>query len=312
MSLNKVLNRPMFRHKALRRGHLKPIQARVGRSVGGPGVMVGNPSPGITGVYNPNRVPMVINQPTKMDLFKQGAKRFGKGALRTVFGAPGYLFYETNEALKNVEGITPTQRYLASLGAGAFGFTPPGRVVAGGVLGLRALQLAGMGADVVKEDIKEYRATPPGERKVLPDISGEASMDNFPEPATNEEIKEEVKISSKAKPGSGLQGSRGGKNVQADRLTEQDNESEVVKGSVDINKVVQNNNPNITPPKSVGAMDTVQEKRGPKEEVKVTEVITDDKSNKNLITSNTNNLDKPGKIKAADGTEVNSENTEKN
>ncbi len=312
MSLNKVLNRPMFRHKALKKGDLKPIQARVGRSIGGPGVMVGNPSPGITGVYNPNRVPMVVNQPTKMDRFKQGAKKFGKGAFRTVFGAPGYLFYETNEALKNVEGITPTQRYLASLGAGAFGFTPPGRVVAGGVLGLRALQLAGMGADVIKEDIKEYRATPPSERKVLPDISGEASLDNFPEPVTNEEIKEEVKISAKAKPGSGLPGSRGGKNVQSDRLTEQDNESDVVQGNVDINKVVQNNDPNKSPV-TIGADDTVAEK-GFKEKTKTdtgtkvaTKVETDEKANLNVAKADTNDLDKPGKIKAADGTEVDNE-----
>jgi|TARA_R100001463_G_scaffold25274_2_gene60028 hypothetical protein len=306
MSINKVLNRPMFRQRALRKGHLKPIQARVGQSIGGPGVMVGNASPGITGVYNPNRVPMVVNQPTKMDVFKQGAKRFGKGALRTVFGAPGYLFYETNEALKNVEGITPTQRYLASIGAGAFGFTPPGRVVAGGVLGLRGLQLAGMGAEVAKEDIKKFRETPVSKRKVLPDISAEASMDNFPEPATNEEIKEEVKISSKAKPGSGRVG------VSRDRLTEQDNESEVVKGSVDINKLVKNNDPNTIPPKPIGAPDTVEEKRGPKKPItnvasQEEDKITDEKANVNTIKAESNNLDKPGRLKAADGTEVNNE-----
>ena len=312
MSLNKVLNRPMFRHKALRKGDLKPIQARVGRSVGGPGVMVGNPSPGISGVYNPNRVPMVVDQPSKLDRFKQGAKRFGKGAFRTVFGAPGYLFYETNEALKNVEGITPTQRYIASLGAGAFGFTPPGRVVAGGVLGLRALQLAGLGAEVIGEDIKKYRATPLSERKVLPDISGEASMDNFPDPATNEEIKEEVKISKNARPGSGLPGSRGGKNVQTDRLTEKDNESDVVQGEVDINKVVKNNDPNKSPV-TIGGDDTVAEK-GFREKPKAdtgtgvtTKVETDEKANVNVVKAGTNDLDKPGKIKAADGTEVNNQ-----
>jgi len=31
MSLNRVLNRPMFRREALRKGVLKPIKARVGR-----------------------------------------------------------------------------------------------------------------------------------------------------------------------------------------------------------------------------------------------------------------------------------------
>ena len=56
-------------------------------------------------------------------------------------------------------------------------------------------------------------------------------------------------------------GSRGGKNVQTDRLTETDNESDVVKGNVDINKVVQNNDndPNKSPV-TIGAEDTVAEK----------------------------------------------------
>ena len=35
MSLNKVLNRPMFRQKALKKGHLKPIHAEIGTMVGG-------------------------------------------------------------------------------------------------------------------------------------------------------------------------------------------------------------------------------------------------------------------------------------
>ena len=48
MSINKVLNRPMFRKEALRQGVLKPIKARVGRYIQqgplmqqGPGVAPG-------------------------------------------------------------------------------------------------------------------------------------------------------------------------------------------------------------------------------------------------------------------------------
>jgi hypothetical protein len=41
MSLNKVLNRPMFRKEALRRGALKPIKARVGRFMEGPAMQQG-------------------------------------------------------------------------------------------------------------------------------------------------------------------------------------------------------------------------------------------------------------------------------
>ena len=52
MSLNKVLNRPMFRKEALRKGVLKTINANVG-------IMVGQSYGGPT-AYNPNRLPVVI------------------------------------------------------------------------------------------------------------------------------------------------------------------------------------------------------------------------------------------------------------
>ena len=51
--MNKVLNRPMFRKEALKKGHLKPIKAQVGQ-------MVGMPTGG-SQTYNPNRVPVVVN-----------------------------------------------------------------------------------------------------------------------------------------------------------------------------------------------------------------------------------------------------------
>ena len=34
MSLNAVLNRPLFRQQALKKGALKPIQARIGKMIG--------------------------------------------------------------------------------------------------------------------------------------------------------------------------------------------------------------------------------------------------------------------------------------
>ena len=36
MSLNKVLNRPLFRQQALKKGALKPIRAQIGTMVGEP------------------------------------------------------------------------------------------------------------------------------------------------------------------------------------------------------------------------------------------------------------------------------------
>ena len=41
MSLNKVLNRPMFRREALRKGVLTPIRAKVGIYAQGPAMQQG-------------------------------------------------------------------------------------------------------------------------------------------------------------------------------------------------------------------------------------------------------------------------------
>ena len=81
---------------------------------------------------------------------------------------------------------------------------------------------------------------------------------------SNEDIKADVKISKNAKPGSGRPGF-------TDRLTEQDNESDVVKGNVDINKVVQNNDPNKSAP-LIGVEDKVGR---PPEKIKQKNKMTD-------------------------------------
>jgi hypothetical protein len=75
MSLNKVLNRPMFRKEALRQGVLKTINANTG-------VMVGQP-------YNAPGVPAIRKPPTFMERMKvsspvRGIKSLGRGALNPV------------------------------------------------------------------------------------------------------------------------------------------------------------------------------------------------------------------------------------
>ena len=53
MALNQVLNRPLFRKQALRKGHIHPLKANTG-------VMVGTPGPTITPIQNPNKLPAVV------------------------------------------------------------------------------------------------------------------------------------------------------------------------------------------------------------------------------------------------------------
>jgi hypothetical protein len=71
MSLNKVLNRPMFRKEALRKGVLKPIRANVGIMVGSPYTPPGTPAvvPG-QGVFSPvNTQRFGPPKPTRMQNF---------------------------------------------------------------------------------------------------------------------------------------------------------------------------------------------------------------------------------------------------
>ena len=314
MSLNKVLNRPMFRQKALKKGDLKPVYAQMG-------TMVGSPGPTITGVVNPNRLPSTVVKPQGF-FQKLGSEfRTSRQGIQQIMNpkSPQFTAKGTFGSGRLLPGLLGVEGVYSVVDPVVGQYMKPGiarDLVSYGISGaatlnpyVRAAGLAKFGYDTLDKyafkplaaGVKAYRSTPVSERKVLPDISGEASIDNFPQPATNEEIKEEVKVTSKAKPGSSRPGF-------SDRLTEQDNESDVVKGNVDINKVVKNNDPNQSPV-TIGAEDTVAEK-GFKEKPKTdtgTKVETDDKANLNVAKADTNDLDKPGKIKAADGTEVDNE-----
>ena len=69
MALNDVLNRPLFREQALRKGALKPVKARIGQFIMGPVTR------NVTGqVTNPRNLPMVVDQPG----FFSKAGQFGK------------------------------------------------------------------------------------------------------------------------------------------------------------------------------------------------------------------------------------------
>ena len=69
MSLNKVLNRPMFRKEALRKGVLKTINANTG-------IMVGSP-------YTAAPVPAIRKPPTFMERMSvSGPVRMGKNLIK--------------------------------------------------------------------------------------------------------------------------------------------------------------------------------------------------------------------------------------
>jgi len=310
MSLNKVLNRPMFRNKALKKGVLKTVNAQTG-------IMVGDP-------ISSAPVPALRKPPTFFERMRvSGPARFLASGI-SIPAVGGYIAGETVAKGLGIED--PIGKTAAGIGGSVLATKAlpglaslPAATSAALMAGPAYLMYAG------NKERQRIAKMSPEERAAHSAKSKQFGMSYLDDEMfnqqftpklddivkSNEDIKEEVKISKNAAPGSGLQGSRGGKkSLQTDRLTEQDNESDVVQGNVDINKVVQNNDPNKSPV-TIGAEDTVAEK-GFKEKPKTdtgTKVVTNEQANANTIKSETNQLDKktPGEKKAADGTEINSE-----
>jgi len=153
VSLNRILNRPMFRREALRKGHLKPIKARTGRSIIGPQL--------------PFRPPMVIPQsgqgvpvggtystglalraqPTFFERIGTGAKSLGRG----LFSIPAIGGFYAGDKVAQGLGINdPVGRTIAGFGGSAIATKAlpglaslPGAVSAGLIAGPAYLMYAG-------------------------------------------------------------------------------------------------------------------------------------------------------------------------
>jgi hypothetical protein len=301
MSLNKVLNRPMFRQKALKKGVLKTINAQTG-------IMVGSP-------ITPAPVPALRKPPTFIErMAVSGPARFLASGI-SIPAVGGYIAGETVAKGLGIED--PIGKTAAGIGGSVLATKAlPGLASLPAATSLALMAGPAYLTYAGNKERKRIAKMSPEERAAHSAKSRQFGMsylddEQFNQQFTpklddivksNEEIKEEVKISKNAKPGSGRPGF-------SDRLTEQDNESDVIKGNVDINKVVQNNDPNKSAP-LIGIDETtkVADKKDPKVDVK-TDEKTNEKANANLVKSDSNQLDKktPGEIKAGDGTEVNSE-----
>jgi hypothetical protein len=281
--MNKVLNRPMFRREALRRGVLKPIHAQVGR-------MIGLPTGGST-AYNPNRVPAVIPgqgpyTPGKPGIgarmrgfgrnVVQDVRNFPGGAVRdprgTIMGTRPFGMGGGISRLLGFEGIysavdpyvgqyiqNPYGRMAVSTGLSLLGGMNP--YVRGAGMAKSIYDMGAAGARKIGKNIEDYRATPVSERKVLPNISGEAAVseDTF---ATPEQVKEQVSLASKARPGEGRPGfNRGKLKAEGDELL--DDKYASVEGDANLNSIQADALGNIAPvppegqPPQLGGTSTV-------------------------------------------------------
>ena len=166
MSLNKVLNRPMFRQKALKKGHLKPIHARVGISVGGPGVMVGQPTTAAP-------VPALRTPPTRFERLKVSAPvRMGRNFITQAVSIPAVGGYYAGEKVAEAFGMDdPYMKTGAGL-AGAYGATKALPALAGigflpSVVGLAGIYGLKNRYDAGKAELARIKAMSPKEREAF-------------------------------------------------------------------------------------------------------------------------------------------------
>ena len=153
MSLNRILNRPMFRREALRKGHLKPIKARTGRSIIGP---MQPPVPAVIPKGSPLGVPVggtystglaLRAQPTFFERIGTGAKSLGRG----LFSIPAIGGFYAGDKVAQGLGINdPVGRTIAGFGGSAIATKAlpglaslPGAVSAGLIAGPAYLMYAG-------------------------------------------------------------------------------------------------------------------------------------------------------------------------
>ena len=295
MSVSKILNRPMFRKAALRKGHLKPINANTG-------IMVGQP---ITSAP----VPALRKPPTFMErMAVSGPSRFLKSAI-SIPSIGGYMAGETVAKGLGIENPI-----------GQMGFGTAGSIAATKALpGLASLPVATSAALMAGPAYLMYAGSKERERiaKMTPKeraahsakskqfgmsyLNDEQFTDQF-KPRLDEILakkdKPERKLVAKGKPGSGRVGFQ-------DRLTEKENESDIASGVVDIDKVVKNVAPNPSGgDQGITADAPIPEK---KKDVKVAKVEdapdTDEKANDKIV--NKPIVDgAPGKVTAGDGTPV--------
>ncbi len=174
--MDKVLNRPLFRKEALRRGALKPIKAFDGRFIGPqqfrpPAVI---PTPAVQAPGTGTQL-MNVRQPGMFqNLLSQGRK--GLGSLyRYGFSIPAFVGYDlTGRFIESQNpNVSPTNKMIGSGIGGTAAALAAGRVAPAALglgfgPGLLALGLIGTGDYLVREGIKERRrikAMTPEERK---------------------------------------------------------------------------------------------------------------------------------------------------
>ena len=264
MSLNKVLNRPLFRQQALRKGALKPIKARIGQ------FMMGPVTQNVTGqVTNPRNLPMVVNQPGMFSRAGQFMKRMGsdvrnfpstavqqvtKPRVSVPFGMGGGLggllgyegLYSGVSGLTTKLGMQPGMaKNVVDFGLTTAGmFNPYTRALGLGITGLKAARA--LGSPVIDYFGQERGLKPGDTRKALTIDPGKPLFSDVFKPRNPEEIAKQMYQKEEKDSPMQIASGRGVGNY--DTLTQPKNETQVGNNTVvDLNKVVKNTSFGETP-----------------------------------------------------------------
>jgi len=264
MSLNKVLNRPLFRQQALKKGALKPIKARVGQ------FMMGPVTQNVTGqVTNPRNLPMVVNQPGMFSRAGQFMKRMGsdvrnfpstavqqvtKPRVSVPFGMGGGLggllgyegLYSGVSGLTTKLGMQPGMaKNVVDFGLTTAGmFNPYTRALGLGITGLKAARA--LGSPVIDYFGQERGLKPGDTRKALTIDPGKPLFSDVFKPRNPEEIAKQMYQKEEKDSPMQIASGRGVGNY--DTLTQPKNETQVGNNTVvDLNKVVKNTSFGETP-----------------------------------------------------------------
>jgi hypothetical protein len=316
MSLNKVLNRPMFRKEALRKGVLKPIRANVGIMVGSPYTPPGTPAvvPG-QGVFSPvNTQRLGPPKPTRMQNFMRNPAVRLTGRMLSL---PALAGGTATGVLTDAMGMQDSPYKTGLQLAGAYGATRvPALAALSGIgmgpqLGIAALGGAGYYAyQKAQEQKARIAAMSPKEREEFfaqqrgEALAGEAAL------PTDQELfgkfipkgPDEFKPRTKPNVGSGRVGFDKNKlKQQGDELLEEKYAS--VDGDADLNKI-QIDSLGM-PPGPPGSTDDVlvatEGKTFPK--AKIEDQLTDEEKKKINEDKQTPSSG-PGSVKQGDGSMI--------
>ena len=260
MSLDKVLNRPLFRQKALKKGALKPIKAFDGR-------MIGAPTQNITGQMQRN-FPVAINQqgfygrnirPAMQRTGQFLKNQFGiRPLLRGAIPATGTAML-SDDILTKI-GVTGPLKTGINLAASFAGLTPYGRAIGYGYAGLKGLSAI---ADKIRRDNPQsfiglnqgqntFDQITGGVLGGEPLLTGDRAINPFRKldpsrPRGRGAIKKAAEERKKLAQAEGSEGQIAA--IQPDALKEPQNETKIGQTEVaDLNKIVRNKRGEILKP----------------------------------------------------------------